>query len=784
MKRIISFLLLMCLLSFNFTIAEAQNIIFKDVPMDFWAYKEVGWAQENSLVKGYSDGTFKPNNTLTEAQLLAITIRYFHLEEESVTQSAHWADGLYQTAEKYNLPLNGFESIKSRDKPVTRGLLAQMLAKTQGRNIDLADAVNWMFEKGITTGRSNNKTSKLEQYDPSGTMTRAQTAVFFKRLSDLEINSFILQENQDNGTTFQERKFGNLNSTRVEDRDYVYSLEYLDTPSLISCIYRMNKDGSSKKEISCGYYMKLAIDGDYIYSVRFVPSFSLVRMNKDGSNPKELNLKVEQKGNNTRIYTDETFLNLVVDNGWIYYVEEDKSLWKFTTDYKNKTKLKSNVEGFSINKGIIYYTDNQSYLYKMKIDGTLNEKVSNEKVNSFFVNGDWIYFVPKISGNPGIKKIKVNGGSVASVISVENAWAESFIIYDNWIYFTMTTTDEEGALYKLSKNTANITDLNEAEKIDNGYCYNLQIFGNQLWYTKNGASLYRMDSEGKQTSLIGSGYKTIVGTDASNIFFIDTKNQRFGAGALYKASLDGSNKVLLANNVSQASISDKDLYYTEEFGSFFKMSKDGNNKKSILYNGVNNFLISEDTIVYKDSYNANGQYDLLIINPNKSERTLLAEDCSELLTINNGWIYYLSDETLVRIKFDGTSKEVLAKNSKDSIFISGNDLYYVSSENDHFIYKKELNTNSTSQKITTYDPKNPKKEVRTNATSIIKIDSNYIYYVDFYSSIKKVPVKGGAIQELATDVFIPFPTTSNWIYFTKKEEKQLIKKVNPVSYSK
>jgi hypothetical protein len=45
---------------------------FTDVPAGQWFTKPVLWAAENGLVAGYSDGTFKPNATLTRAQILVI----------------------------------------------------------------------------------------------------------------------------------------------------------------------------------------------------------------------------------------------------------------------------------------------------------------------------------------------------------------------------------------------------------------------------------------------------------------------------------------------------------------------------------------------------------------------------------------------------------------------------------------------------------------------------------------------------------------------------------------
>lgn len=41
-----------------------------------WAKEDIEWAKRIGLVKGYEDGSFKPNNTVTRAELVAILHRY------------------------------------------------------------------------------------------------------------------------------------------------------------------------------------------------------------------------------------------------------------------------------------------------------------------------------------------------------------------------------------------------------------------------------------------------------------------------------------------------------------------------------------------------------------------------------------------------------------------------------------------------------------------------------------------------------------------------------------
>ena len=78
---------------------------FADVPDTYWAARYINFAATRGWVTGYSDGTFKPENTITRAEVAAVTCRLLersadqsyirsHLKElrtfSDVTES-HWA---------------------------------------------------------------------------------------------------------------------------------------------------------------------------------------------------------------------------------------------------------------------------------------------------------------------------------------------------------------------------------------------------------------------------------------------------------------------------------------------------------------------------------------------------------------------------------------------------------------------------------------------------------------------------------------------------------------------
>ncbi|SDH18396.1 S-layer homology domain-containing protein [Alteribacillus persepolensis] len=168
--------------------ANAETSGFPDVDQGYWAYDEIRWAEETGLINGHDDGRFGPGNAMSEAQFVTILKRYFQLEHSSTT-AAHWAQPAYETLSQHSLRMPGLRDDSIKNRPVTRGVISQALAHSQGQPAELEQAIEWMFRENITTGRQDGDTP-MERFDVNGKMTRAQAAVFFKRLHDQQFTKW------------------------------------------------------------------------------------------------------------------------------------------------------------------------------------------------------------------------------------------------------------------------------------------------------------------------------------------------------------------------------------------------------------------------------------------------------------------------------------------------------------------------------------------------------------------------------------------------------------------
>lgn len=119
---------------------------FSDVTSKHWAYKEIIWGSNNGIIKGYPDGTFKPNQDISRQELCAMIARY-----------ARFIDSPLDTDRN---ALKGFDDYKSVGK-------------------SFKDDVNALCACGIVQGYED------DTIRPAANATRAQAATMILRFEDI-----------------------------------------------------------------------------------------------------------------------------------------------------------------------------------------------------------------------------------------------------------------------------------------------------------------------------------------------------------------------------------------------------------------------------------------------------------------------------------------------------------------------------------------------------------------------------------------------------------------------
>ena len=170
-----------------------KPVDFTDIS-DSWAKEFIEKAVGAGVIKGYPDGTFKPNKNLTRAQAASLLVRALDLQSDEIAPFKDIGGYATETKAEINAAYK-FKIVKGQDgnfKPgehVTRAQMALMIYRayeyktgmkyTPSKkapysdfgtyDVETVDAISMLHELGIATG-SNGK------FNPSNPTTRAHAA--------------------------------------------------------------------------------------------------------------------------------------------------------------------------------------------------------------------------------------------------------------------------------------------------------------------------------------------------------------------------------------------------------------------------------------------------------------------------------------------------------------------------------------------------------------------------------------------------------------------------------
>lgn len=187
-------------LAFSITgVSASQNVhaaeqnSFLDVKTGSWYETTVQWGVSNDIVKGYSDGTFKPNKTVTEAEFITMLIRAFEPNLSSAN-SRNWADAYYARAKELNYPVNSYTDINSRTKVILRKQVAELISSAEGVHFSGDHAIHYLLAFGLAEG-SNPDEISIKSFNGNKALSRAEALKFIKSLSENGIGGLLERPN-------------------------------------------------------------------------------------------------------------------------------------------------------------------------------------------------------------------------------------------------------------------------------------------------------------------------------------------------------------------------------------------------------------------------------------------------------------------------------------------------------------------------------------------------------------------------------------------------------------
>jgi len=120
-------------LAFNIPVSTATISSFKDIPGDYWALKYIEAAKSAGIIDGFSDGTFKPENMVSRAQIAKMVIvgGKFKINKTGTPFSdmiSHWAYNYIMTAKNLGIIGDYANGKFAPAKGATRAEAAKIMA--------------------------------------------------------------------------------------------------------------------------------------------------------------------------------------------------------------------------------------------------------------------------------------------------------------------------------------------------------------------------------------------------------------------------------------------------------------------------------------------------------------------------------------------------------------------------------------------------------------------------------------------------------------------------------
>jgi len=196
MKKIISLTLSVIMIMSLCVCVSAAS--FSDISSDHWAYENVKTLVDEGTINGYSDGTFKPNKSVTRAEFVKMIGKWnkrSEVEYSDITKE-HWAYDYIMWSGLDAAGSNIYPDVEIKRSDVINLIwkrngspksdTAPSAIKKQGTN---ADATSWAYTIGLMKG-DDGLNLRLDS-----SLTRAEAATLIIRSRELvkknEKNNFI-----------------------------------------------------------------------------------------------------------------------------------------------------------------------------------------------------------------------------------------------------------------------------------------------------------------------------------------------------------------------------------------------------------------------------------------------------------------------------------------------------------------------------------------------------------------------------------------------------------------
>lgn len=176
---------------------SAPAVTFKDIPKDSPAVKTIELATKLGIVKGYEDASFHPNAMVTRAEFATMLVKAFGLTSEGDSSfkdtTGHWAADAIATLKASGI-INGYEDGTFKpNQTISRAEIVAMLSKVINTTFvkdskfkdvsgSWAEAeINTLSEMGIVKGTDDGS------FKPNAKATRSESLLMIMRMLNVSL---------------------------------------------------------------------------------------------------------------------------------------------------------------------------------------------------------------------------------------------------------------------------------------------------------------------------------------------------------------------------------------------------------------------------------------------------------------------------------------------------------------------------------------------------------------------------------------------------------------------
>ena len=179
--------------------SKAATLSFKDVAPSHWAYKEITDFASKDYIKGYEDNTFLPGNNISRAEFAAVLVRALGFEAVKPAaasfkdvNSGSWYYSYIETVCSKDLMKGYADGSFKPNENITRQEIAAVLVRALGKDKEQAgqlvfadksavsgwakDLVSIAVAEGLIQGYQDNT------FSPQKKSTRAEAVIMFSRM--------------------------------------------------------------------------------------------------------------------------------------------------------------------------------------------------------------------------------------------------------------------------------------------------------------------------------------------------------------------------------------------------------------------------------------------------------------------------------------------------------------------------------------------------------------------------------------------------------------------------